>query len=103
MNVDSSGTSYQGTDISDCDAAMQYFRNNYSDLAEQVLRCLHSRIKVQHTELLTHMLTVLTPIGWNLSQDGFFAYSSLGYLINRFQAPLLKRNVNVSIIRSGMT
>ena len=97
MNVDSSGTSYQGTDISNYDAAMQYFRNNYSDLAEQVLRCLHSRIKVQHTELLTHLLTLLTPIGWDKSQDGSFAYSSLDYLINRFQAPLLKRNIYVSL------
>ena len=88
VNVDSSGTSYQGTDISNYDAAMQYFRNNYSDLAEQVLRYLHSRIKVQHTELLTHLLT-LTPIGWDKSQDGSFTYSSLDYLINRFQAPLL--------------
>ena len=99
VNVDSSGTSYQGTDISNYDAAMQYFRNNYSDLAKQVLRCLHSRIKVLHTELLTHLLTLLTPIGWDKSQDGSFAYSSLDYLINRFQVPLLKRNVNVSLIK----
>ena len=41
----------------------------------------------------------MTPIGWDKSQDGSFAYSSLDYLINRFQVPLLKRNVNVSLIK----
>lgn len=99
VKVDSSGTTYQGADICNYDTAMQYFRSNYSDLAEKVLQCLHSRIKDQHTELLTHLLTLLTPIGWDKSPDGAFGYPALNYFTHRFQDPLLKRNVVVTQIK----
>ena len=58
--------------------------------------CLCNRIKVQHTAFLSHIWTLLTPIGWDKGQDGSFAYSSLDYLTERFLVPLQKRNVNSS-------
>ena len=48
------------------------------------------------TEFLSHIWTLLTPIGWDKGQDGSFAYSSLDYLTERFLVPLQKRNVNSS-------
>ena len=57
------------------------------------------KIKVQHTELLSHVLTLLTPIGWDKGQDGSFAYSSFDYLTERFLVPLQKGNVNTSLMK----
>ena len=86
--VQSSGTTYQGTEITNFEIAI--------DLVENVLVCLRSRIKVQHTDLLSHILNILTPTGWDKSQDGSFTYSSLDYLTERFLVPLQKGNVNTS-------
>lgn len=54
----SGGKSYQGTEISNYDSALQYYKSNYSDLVHRVLECLRNRMKVQHTDLLTHILTI---------------------------------------------
>ena len=88
-----------GTEITNFEIAIEYFKGKYSDLVENVLVCLRSRIKVQHTDLLSHVLTLLTPIGWDKSQDGSFAYSSLDYLTEWFLVPLQKENVNTSLMK----
>ena len=53
--VQSSGTTYQGTEITNFEKAIEYFKGKYSDLVENVLVCLLNRIKVQCMEILSHI------------------------------------------------
>ena len=99
VKVDASGTSYQGAEITNYDSALQYYKSKYSDLTDRVLECLRNRVKVQHIDLLTHVLTILTPIGWDKGQDGSFAHNSLEYLVNLFQQPLEKAKINITVIQ----
>ena len=99
IKVDTSGTSYQGAEITHFDQALQYYRSNYSNFVECVLECLRERIKFQHTELLTHALTLLAPIGWEKSHDGSFAYSALDFLVSMFRIPLEKACTSISHIQ----
>ena len=47
--VQSSGTTYQGTDITNFEKAIEYFKGKYSDLVDKVLVCLYNRIKGAET------------------------------------------------------
>ena len=79
-----------------CAYGVEMVKGKYSEIFDKVLVCLCNRIKFQHTEFLSHIWTLLTPIGWDKVQDGSFAYSSLDYLTERFLVPLQKRYVNSS-------
>jgi len=100
VTVDAAGsTFYQSAEITHYDSALEYYKSNYSDLIERVVECLRNRLKVQHTDLLTHVLTILTPFGWDKSEDGSFAYQSLDYLVSMFQKPLEKAGINTTLMQ----
>ena len=92
------GMVYQGAVIVRYPEAITYLRSQKTKFMESVLECLKDRIRIQHSELLTHILTVLATYGWNRSDDGF-ADIAIDNLSERFKVPLEKAEVDVSALQ----
>ena len=60
---------------------------------EAVQNCLRDRVKLQHTDVLTHSLTILATYGWEKADNGSFACDALESLSTRFRVPLEKAGV----------
>ena len=56
---------YQGVQITHYKEAVAFFRLHKDEFIKSVSECLKDRIKVQHTELLTDVLTLLATHGWD--------------------------------------
>ena len=55
---------YQGSDLKKYAGALTFLKAHYVEWTEAVENCLREHIKSQHTELLTHAVTVLATNGW---------------------------------------
>ena len=58
------GTTYQGVQLTYCKEAVAYFGNHMNWFITSVLECFKDRIKDQHTDFLTDVLTLLATHGW---------------------------------------
>ena len=56
-------TTYQGAKITHYETSVVYLREHKNEFMETVLDCLKNRVKVQHVDLLTDILTILATHG----------------------------------------
>ena len=91
-------TTYQGTKITHYETSVAYLREHKNEFMEAVLDCLNSRVKLQHVDLLTDILTILATHGWNRTESDDFANTSLQNIVNHFAEPLVKAGVDLMVI-----
>ena len=92
------GATYQGVQITHYKEAVSFFRSHKEELIKLVAECLKDRIKAQHTEVLTDVLTLLATHGWGRSEDLEFASVPINNLAYHFKTPLEKSGVDVSAL-----
>ena len=89
---------YQGVDIKKYQAGFEYFDANHNSLIESIENCLQNRIRSQDTALLSDALIILATRGWERSDETSFAKSAIENLSRRFQVPLEKACVDISVL-----
>jgi hypothetical protein len=67
---------YQHAAITNYEGAISFLCSHQADYIEAVQNCLRDRVKIQHTDVLTHSLTILATYGWGKSGDGSFAHEA---------------------------
>ena len=90
---------YQQAEITNYEGAVAFLRSHQAEYMEAVQDCLRDRVKLQHTDVLTHSLTILATYGWEKGEDGSFAHDALESLSTRFRVPLEKAGVDCSLIQ----
>ena len=89
---------YQGTKITHYETSVAYLREHKNEFMEAVLDCLKNRVKLQHVDLLTDILTILATHGWNRTESDDFANTSLQNIANHFAEPLEKAGVDLMVL-----
>jgi hypothetical protein len=56
-------TTYQRAEITNYEGAISFLRSHQADYMEAVQDCLRDRVKIQHTDVLTHSLIILATYG----------------------------------------
>ena len=90
---------YQQADITNYEGAVVFLCSHQAESMEAVQNCLRDRVKLQHTDVLTHSLTILAIYGWEKGEDGSFAHDALESLSTRFRVPLEMAGVDCSLIQ----
>ena len=90
--------SYQGAELADHETGVAYLKSHKDQYTEKLVSCLKDRVKVQHPDLLTDALTVLATQGWQKSEDASFANTALQSLSARFEVPLQKAKVDITLL-----
>ena len=54
---------YQQAEITNYEGAVAFLRSHQAEYMEAVQDCLRDRVKLQHTDVLTHSLTILATYG----------------------------------------
>ena len=80
------------------ETSVAYLREHKNEFMEAVLDCLKSRVKLQHDDLLTDILTVLATHGWNRTESDDFANTSLQNIVNHFAEPLEKTGLDLMVL-----
>jgi len=89
---------YQGAELADHETGVAYLKSHKDQYTEKLVSCLKDRVKVQHPDLLTDALTVLATQGWQKSEDASFANTALQSLSARFEVPLQKAQVDITLL-----
>ena len=85
---------YQQAEITNYEGAVAFLCSHQAEYMEAVQNCLSDRVKLQHTDVLTHSLTILATYGWEKGEDGSFAHDALESLSTRCRVPLEKAGVD---------
>ena len=99
IKQDNEECTYQGADIKLYDQGLSFVKSNYIEWVEAVASCLRCRIKTEHTELLTHAVTLLATNGWERSEDPSFGHTALDEVCSWFHVPLEYANIDSSLVR----
>ena len=89
---------YQGVVVKRYELGFTYLDNNYPSLVEAVEACLRKRLKAQNTDLLSDALTILATHGWERCESASFANSAIETVSKRFEVPLEKASVDISLL-----
>jgi len=89
---------YQGVVVKRYESGFTYLTNNYTSLVEAVESCLRKRLKSQNMDLLSDALTILATHGWERSESPSFANSAIETVSKRFEVPLEKASIDISIL-----
>ena len=85
---------YQSVVLAKFDESIVFLQSHKNEYVEKVLACLKDRVKVQHSDLLTHILTILATQGWEKSEN---IDAALDKLTTHFKAPLEKAGVDIFV------
>ena len=96
MQNDGIENTYQSVVLARFDESIVFLQSHKNEYVEKVLACLKDRVKVQHSDLLTHILTILATQGWEKSDN---TDAALDKLITHFKAPLEKAGVDIFVIK----
>ncbi len=90
---------YQGTQLTYYEQGLASLRSQKDRVVESVLTCLKDRVKIQHPDLLTDVITLLATHGWEKSESDDFADTTVSNLVDNFTVPLQHAGVEVSAIQ----
>ena len=97
--------SYHGAELADHETGVAYLKSHKDQYMEKLVSCLKDlvsclkdRVKVQLPDLHTDALTVLATQGWQKSEDASFANTALHSLSARFEVPLQKAKVDITLL-----
>ena len=90
---------YQEAEVRNYEGACSFLRSHQAEYMEAVQTCLRDRLKRQHTDVLTHSLTILATYGWERGEDASFAYQAVESLSSKFRLPLEKAGVDCSLLQ----
>ena len=96
MQNDGIENMYQSVVLAKFDESVVFLQSHKNEYVEKVLACLQDRVKVQHSDLLTHILTILATQGWEKSDN---TDAALDKLTTHFKAPLEKAGVDIFVIK----
>ena len=89
---------YQGATLTRYTEGLAYMKLHKNDYADSVVACLVSRLKVQHIDLLTDILSILATQGWEKEKNADHARAALPRLIKRFEIPLQRAGADLSVL-----
>ena len=75
---------YQGVDLKGYKEAVTYLKSHHREYIKAAQECLHERVKVQSTDLLTNAWTILATHGWQRSEDTRVGHEALESVCTRF-------------------
>ena len=92
------GTEYQEAALTQYTEGLTYMQLHKNEYVESVVACFISRVKVQHSDLLSDILALLATQGWGKSENADLAQAALPRLIARFEVPLKRAKVNINVL-----
>ena len=93
------GTTYQGVLVVRYHQVIAFCRSHKNQYLESILECIKDRVKVQHSELLTDILTILATHGLERSEGIDFADEALDNVCAQFATPLQKVGIEITVIK----
>lgn len=88
---------YQEAELKNYNTSLNFFKSKYEEYLKLVQKCLRSRTKVQHIELISHTLTILATHGWEKREDASFGHEALSYITQSFKY-LWKKQVLIFLL-----
>ena len=88
-----------GVSLATHEQGLTFIEPHKSAYAETILSCLRDRTKVQHS-LLTGIITILATHWWKTTSENIdFVITAIDNLSTRFQIPLEKAKVDITLLK----